>query len=236
MEEVLDVFKSLNIEYKLVRTSFEKILNDVNAGINYLVPVPSKGENEKILKIRNPKLISGEKYLTSFYSLNCKFKIQRFLDGNNVKEIQSYGRYSQELMIEESDLKELSHSYQVTITEKDMTDYENNMCMLYVSGLELTDSNSPVQKELLVGEGIPQKIIFENEIKKVRFLYPHADHNKNIAINVNVINIANYKLKIIFNNNETESKEFFTSNVYFLEKEVKNNCKPNITCSILKFP
>jgi len=221
------------IEYKLVRTSFEKILNDVNAGINYLVPVPSKGENEKILKIRNPKLISGEKYLTSFYSLNCKFKIQRFLDGNNVKEIQSYGRYSQELMIEESDLKELSHSYQVTITEKDMTDYENNMCMLYVSGLELTDSNSPVQKELLVGEGIPQKIIFENEIKKVRFLYPHADHNKNIAINVNVINIANYKLKIIFNNNETESKEFFTSNVYFLEKEVKNNCKPNITCSII---
>ena len=40
------------------------------------------------------------------------------------------------------------------------------MCMLYVSGVEIMPVNSPVEKEILIGEGIPQRVLFENEIDK----------------------------------------------------------------------
>ena len=58
------------------------------------------------------------------------------------------------------------------------------------------------QKEMIVGENINQQIIFNSEIgfKKVRFLYPQADIDKDLTIYANIIDPAYYEMKIFLNN------------------------------------
>ena len=72
--------------------------------------------------------------------------------------------------------------------------------MLYVSAPELTKENSSIQKELLIEDGVSLRIIFEDEFKKIRYIYFFSDAGTNISFNLNTINISNYILNIIFNN------------------------------------
>jgi hypothetical protein len=62
--------------------------------------------------------------------------------------------------------------------------------MIYVSGYE---DSKDYDREIVVGENINQQFIFENGLSKVRFLYPHADPNKDLAVHFNVIDQAFYK-------------------------------------------
>ena len=226
------------VEYKLVRSHFEQTLNDVYSGINYLIPIPvEKGVNEKLLNIDNYKLSLNNNYLISFNSLNCKIDLERIIykDNSRVK-IKSYGNYAQELLKNQKELKETTHSYQINVKEKDNSNYDNRMCMLYVSGLEITKENSLYHKELLVGEGVPQKAIFEDGLTKVRYVYPLTNKTKNIAVILNVITIAKFKMNIIYNynNNETEVNTFTTSDYYFLKKDnINSYCKENEICTII---
>ena len=71
------------------------------------------------------------------------------------------------------------------------------MCMLYVSGYE---AERAYERDIIVGENINQQIIFDKNLKKVRFLYPHADPTKDIAIHFNVIDKAFYKIAVNMNN------------------------------------
>ena len=47
--------------------------------------------------------------------------------------------------------------------------------MLYVSGLEFYKTSTGIRKEILIGEGIPQKTIFTETLKKIRYVFPHVD-------------------------------------------------------------
>ena len=227
------------VEYKLLKTGYDQTLNDVYAGINYLIPVPKQeNENQKLLTINNVKLLEGNLYLTSFKSLNCRFEIKRVYkdqyNSDSYSYIRSYGTYAQELIKDKTELEKTSHKYQISVLDRDTSDYQKGMCMLYVSGLELTKEESPVQRELLVSQGVPQTTVFEDGLKKVRFVYPHTDKTKNIVIIFDVINPAKYQAKIIYNHNETELKPFTSDYVYYAPKEtLESNCKPNEICTII---
>ena len=221
------------IEYKNVIKDYELVLSEVYNGINYLIQIPIPLYNYKYLNIHNAKLLSNNKYLANFYSLNCKFKLIRLVN-NTQKEITTNENYGQEIIEEKKDLRYVVHSYQINITEKDISDYDGNMCFLYVSGLELTNPNSLVQKELLISEGIPQKIIFEKGLDKIRYLYLHSDPEKNISIIFNVINIAKYKLDVTCKDEVIIKEEFSVSGTFFIPKEnIKNLCNRNELCSII---
>jgi hypothetical protein len=224
------------VEYKLLKTGYEQTLNEVYAGINYLIPVPKQeNENQKLLTINNVRLLKDNKYLTSFKSLNCRFDIKRVNKDSpdSYIPINSYGTYAQELISDEAELEKLKHTYQISVLDRDTSDYQKGMCMLYVSGLELTSSTSPVQRELLVSQGVPQTTVFDSDFK-VRFVYPHTDKNKNIIVIFDVINPAKYQVKIIYNHNETELKPFTSDYVYYAPNEtLQAYCKPNEICTII---
>ena len=227
------------VEYKLLKTGYEQTLNEVYAGINYLIPVPKQeSENQKILTINNVKLLEGNTYLTSFKSLNCRFEIKRMnndaYNSYSYSTLRSYGTYAQELITDTDELRKTSHKYQISVLDRDTSDYQKGMCMLYVSGLEIPKENSPVQRELLVSQGVPQTTVFEYGLKTVRFVYPHTDKNKNIVVIFDVINAAKYQAKIIYNHNETELKPFTSDYVYYAPKDtLESNCKPNEICTII---
>ena len=218
------------IEYKLIKQSDEKAkkINDIYSGINYLIPIT----DIKNINIHNFKLLLNSYYLTNFHSLNCKFKIEREQNGN-AKEIISFGNYAQQFIKDNDDLKQTVHSYKVSLQEKGSFNDKKNMCMLYVSALELTRENSVIQKGLLIEDGVPQRIIFEDELKKIRYIYIFSELDKSISINLNTINIAYYTLSITFNNKNSTMHKFTSSEIFFLNSsDIKNNCNNNGICSI----
>ena len=209
------------IEYKIINKNDvnAKTINDIYSGINYLIPI-SKTKN---INIHNFKLLSNSYYLTNFHSLNCKFKIERLEDGKT-KKIISYGNYAQQFIKDQNDIKKTVHSYKVTLEEGGSFKDKEYMCMLYVSALEITKENSSIQKELLIEDGVPQRIIFEKDLHKISYIYIFSELEKSISISVNTINIAKYTLNIIFNNNNSTNFNFSSSEIFFINSSlIKNN-------------
>ena len=226
------------VEYKLLKTNYEQTLNEVYAGINYLIPVPKQeNDNQKLLTINNVKLIANNYYLTSFKSLNCRFDIKRVKKdsySDSYLNIRSYGTYAQDFIKDNYELQKTSHLYQISVLDRDTSDYQKGMCMLYVSGLEISKKGSSVQRELLLSQGVPQTTVFEEDLDTVRFVYPHTDKTKNILVIFDVINPAKYQVKITYNHNETELKPFTSDYVYYAPNDtLESNCRPNEICTII---
>ena len=225
------------IEYKLVKTEDDESTNDIYAGINYLIPIPKEKDlNEKTIKIHNTKLLGEESYYNTFYSLNCKFEIKREEDNGKFKQIQSFGNYADEI-IENNYLsdEEKVYSYKIKLTENVQSSYNSDMCMVYVSSVELMkDKNYDAQKEILVTEGIPQRIIFKNRDHKIKYIYPNINKDKDVTIYFNVINSANFTYTIIYNHDKNDNGYFSQSKLLYINKDkINENCEDQDLCNII---
>ena len=244
---IVDIEAKMNsyyiIEYKLVRDSDDESSNEINTGINYLIPIP-KGinNNEKIIRIHRSKLLDEELYYTSFYSLNCKFSIFKEEKNEEGKigytEGHSYGYYGEDvveikrnIMIEEDDVL----SYKVRLTEYDQSNYNSDMCMLYVSSIELMkDNNYYAQKEILVTEGIPQRINFMKNDYKIKCIYPNINRDKDVTIYFKVINSADFTYTITYNNIKNETDYISQSKLLYInQNKIIEKCEEDSLCSII---
>ena len=81
--------------------------------------------------------------------------------------------------------------------------------MLYVSGYEADRSYN----RDVVAESINQQVIFDKNFKKIRFLFPHVDANKEIDIHFNVIDKAFYKIAILVNQKDEEDEKNVSPNL-----------------------
>ena len=224
-----------SIDFKYIKNERDEANNEVYEGINNLVAIPSIiGKNQKFIEIHNGKLLSTSKYLINFYSLNCKLDIERVVESEENVLLKSYGKYGQDI-ISSKLIDETVHMYQVSVREMDTSKYTNNMCMLYVNALQITkDPSSKAQKQILIADGVPQKMIFQNDVKRVRYIYPNADPSKNIAINFKVITAGNYTLSAIYNHNLGYSRSYSKSDTIYLDNSVNtDNCKENELCNII---
>ena len=156
------------IEYKFVRDSDCELSNDIYIGINYLVSILPEGvSNKKLINIHNIKLEADEFYFASFFSLNCHFKIAKNDNEGNEQQITSFINYAQDVIHNEDGKDFDMYSYIISVEEKDSSKYKNYMCMLFVSGLEITQKDDSIsQKEILMSEGVPQKTIFQHNFQK----------------------------------------------------------------------
>ena len=223
------------IEYKFVRNSDEELSNDIYAGINYLVPIlPEGSDNRKLINIHNIKLEADEFYFASFYSLNCHFKITKKEDDGNEQQISSFVNYAQDI-IHNEDGKDIDmHSYIISVDEKDSSNYNNNMCMLYVTGLEITQKDDPInQKEILMSEGVPQKTIFQYKLSKIKYIYPNPDKKKSVGIYFKVINPANYACNITYGNQNERTIQFYQSQFQYISNLSLNDCGEDELCNII---
>ena len=223
------------IEYKFVKDFGNELSNDIYNGINYLIPIsPSKGANVKIVNIHNVKLLINDFYFASFYSLNCNFNVKKII-GDEEQEITAYVNYAQDITHNDDGEDINKHSYVITALETDISRYKNNMCMILVSGLEITqEKDSIAQKDILISDGVPQRTVFQHKLNKIKYIYPNPDRDKNVAVYFKVINPAYYSYVITFNHYDSERKEFSQSNIQYLDQlVVTNNCKENELCNII---
>ena len=223
------------IEYKFVKDSESELTNDIYSGINYLIPIsPSKGANSKVINIHNVKLLVDNFYFASFYSLNCNFKIKKKI-GEEEQEITPFVNYAQDIINNEYEEDIDIHSYVVTAVETDISRYKNNMCMLLVSGLEITqEKDSFAQKDILISDGVPQRTVFQHNLNKIRYIYPNPDKNKNIAVYFKVINPAEYSYVITYNHYDNDRKSFSQSEILYIDEiRTTDHCKENELCNII---
>ena len=107
------------------------------------------------------------------------------------------------------------------------------MCMLYVSSLEIEpEKYSKYQNEILISEGVPQRIVFES-LLQIKYIYPVPDKDKNVAIYFKVLNPGDYVITIAFNNESTEKMQFYASHIkYIPTSQINQNCGNYDLCTI----
>ena len=212
------------IEYKVIGSSIEQIFNLIYTNINYLVPISPKvdmdNEQKKSLFVHSVKIIRPEIFVVSFYSLNCNLNIIKLSNTSEPLQIPTYGNYAQDYHIHSEKDGDIITTQTYIAYIKDDDKYfvnDNDMCMLYVSGIDLYPEDSGIRKEILISEGVPQKFIFFQDIKKIRYVYPHADPTKNLTYHLNMIVPGRLKLKLFFREKEYNiNREYTQTGTFFI--------------------
>ena len=228
----VDYSASLNsfftIQYSVHSYNKEQLEEIVPSGESYLVQIdPTSVYKTKGIHLQNRFYKNGDPYMANFFALNCEYEVTRGED-----KIEFFDGYAQEVLTSgSSGYNSELLDYNVKITEQDLSNYNHKMCMLYVSGYEADKS---YDREIVVAENVNQQVIFDENFKKVRFLFPHADANKEIAIHFNVIDKAFYKIAILVNNANIKSGVITrTQTLYYRSSVLKNNCKEDTLCPIV---
>ena len=190
------------IEYKILREELEEKTNTILSSINYLVPISqnSTGQQNKSIIIKGVKIVRPIAFIDTFYSLNCKIDIRKVKADGEEEQIPSFGDYGQEFHQFEDDEKMNDERPYIVSINKDGKYVLNakDMCMIYVSGLEIYDNNSGVRKEILLSEGVPHLVHFDPDLKIMRYVYPHADPRNNLTVSINMIVPGKFKVKYFF--------------------------------------
>lgn len=230
------------VEYKIVGSQVEQAINRIYTNINYLIPISPirdlDDEQKKVIVLQSVKIIRPEITVASFYSLNCKFEIKKYVNENETEQIPSYGNFGEDFYIHSAQDQNIvtDQGYIAYIQDKNKYFFsDNDMCMLYVSGIELYPEDSGIRKEILISEGVPQKFIFFDNIKKVRYVYPHADPTKNLTYHLNMIIPGKLKVKIFFREKEYNmEKEYTQSGIFFIYSDwIQKYClEEDEVCSV----
>ena len=220
------------IEYKLIKDSENEMKQtfDLYSRVNYLIQFePEKTEN--FLRIHNMKIFKDSIFYVNFYPLNCKFSIERIINENNKKEIKEYRNYLFDIINRENELNSI-YSYRIKTVGSDVSYYDNNMCMLYIAGLEIIKDNDDGQKDILINEGIPQVTYFDNQFNKIKYSYIITDKEKNILIFFEVINPGKFYYSLNYNEDYTEENTFYNSYSLVLFSSNLKKCKKDELCKI----
>ena len=233
-EQIVVEFKAelnsfFTIRYGIHSFNLVQLEESVASGESYLVQIdPTTSTRDKDIFLTNQFYKNKNPFLANFFALNCEFEVKR---GEN--EITFFDGYAQEIIDSSSaEYSSESYNYHIKITESDLSNYNKKMCMLYVAGYE---SESKLDREIMVGENINQQIIFNNNnFKKIRFLYPHADAYKDLAIHINVIDKAFYKIKIYANDKVYKEVTVTRTQTFYVKGSVIiNSCNENTICPII---
>ena len=210
------------IDYQIIPRKVQEKNNYLYSGINYLVSIDSKMMTKKI-KLYKHLLQNNNPFLVNFYSLNCKLNIVKNEKYNDKKLNFNKDFYAQDIYKD----FESEYNYTISISDEDSANYDQPMCMLYVSGNEISDN----QREILLNENYPQKIVFDG-FKKIRYLYLLTNDTRKAGFYINNHNFANYSVKIIYDGKENEAKKISMKEYLFLNKEmIDKNCQSSL-CKI----
>ena len=109
--------------------------------------------------------------------------------------------------------------------------------MLYVSGYEAEKDNS---RKIVIGSNIAQKIIFEKNFKKIRFLYPFADPTKDLSLSIKVLDKTYYDINIFVRNKIVNIYTITKTKIIYLSSNVlASHCERDMLCPIkiqIEFP
>ena len=228
IEYYAEINSFFNIQYGVDSLNYQQIEEIVPSGESYLVQIdPTSISRIKNILLLNQFYKNKNPFLVNFFELNCQFEVTR----GNVS-IGFFDGYAQEILDKNTDAYNSEYyEYKIKIIEPDFSNYNHKMCMLYIAGYE---AETKYDREIVVGENINQQIIFNDNFKKVRFLYPKADVNKDLTVHINVIDKAFYNIKIFVNDYNINKAIVTRTQTFYLKGSVLiNKCNQNTLCPII---
>ena len=126
----------------MVKTG-EENLNIRESGVNFVESIAledstSDKDSVKYVYLQNIRTDVGAPFLASFDSKNCKFIVTRYDDPQNPKPIETFGQFAQVIIKDNDDAYyNEKYAFEIKALAHDVSFYDNKLCMVYVSGLEL---------------------------------------------------------------------------------------------------
>ena len=229
-EAIKDSFFTIKYLYNKAGMSEQYKNETIFPGESYLVEMDPNADY-KTVHVINDKNKDGNGFLTNFFSLNCDFKVSTIRDQGKEEEVALADGYGQDILSKDSGLiynKEI-YNYTITIETPEKSNYNKKMCMMYVAGTKVDDP-------ILIGNNVNQQIIFEDNFKVVKFIYPLPDYQIDLVVYANIIDKAYYNIAIavdnakhtFFNEKITKSTPF-----YIKSSDFNGNCTKDTFCNIL---
>ena len=233
------------IEFMFVREDDDSWLtNIIEPGISYLITIDpeakdSTGEKSplKIVRFTNLRLMEFKQFLVQFYSLNCKLNVtSRRVDEEGkyyYKEIASFDQYYQDNLPKNV---RNDYEYMLYVTETDSSKYNNKLCMVYASSLEIENNRELDERQIVISDNEPKQMAFNKaNNSEIEYLYPHSNPNNDVIINLNFLDVGEYQLNTSFDHQKENVYGPLTGNelIYIPSYELKSICKKDEICPII---
>ena len=164
---------------------------------NFLVTIPPHGQyslgNQKIRIINE---FNSFAFLINFNFVNCQGKIVKIKedDADDSVVIPSRDDYYCQDIITKDEYSSNVYDYIAQNRIIEQGTYDSQMCMIYISCTEIgNDYLSPTQ-HILVGENVPQRIIFNKIITNIKYLYQIPDIKNDLAVKFLLAKRAEYNV------------------------------------------
>lgn len=232
-----------SINFVFIRENDDSWITDIiDPGASYLVTIDPEAKDSsgqlkpyKIVKFTNLRMQNGIPFLVHFYSLNCRLNVtaKRIDDqGKTIYvPIESFDKYYQDIVLKDTSK---DNEYILHILETDSSNYENKLCMVYASSLELEHNEILDERQIVISDNEPKQMAFKEKYDEIEYLYPHSDPKNDVIIKFNLVDIAKYQVNITFAHQNLRSyNQNGNDIIYLIHNEWKNQCKENEICPII---
>ena len=236
-DEIYFTVKALSNTYYTILINFGRdesqdtlITNELQTGMSYLTTIDaSKNDildiSNKIVKFKNEKYRDYSYLMINFYSLNCKIEVAKTYKDDNGKQITDteginyFEQFVHDVITPyNSNYKYKEYEYRLSVVENDPSRYNNKLCKIYTSSVEISGKHEDYTRDILIPDNIPQQVMFGENVKHVSYGYIHEDFQKDLLIKFNPKHKAKYKILIYYENIKREKEETIVSNdILYLE-------------------
>ena len=214
---------SVVVSYNDPNNSDDKI-NDIiiPKGTNYLFKF-DKGNNFYNIKFENDIIKYDSiniqiSYYFGFYALNCKFNVQMINNNKNtvLEEKQSY----QDIFIYNESMNDII--YNITRNEK-----QSKECIFELNTFLFDeDYNMEYINGIILSINIPKILSFNKNNKILKFLFGHSEKEKDLKINLKLLNEEKYNIHLFYNNEYLDNYHVITKSgsIIIEAKDLQYNC------------
>ena len=209
--------------------------NLVKSGSHYVFSLNNR--TQKLITSATGLSYDGKlgKLYTGFKTYNCKANITRtgFQNTNDSLNLDNTDGYFKDIIPTHSE------NYYAFYSVNNIDKNQDN-CFLNVYSYLLknqTEYDSNTAEEIFLIDKIPQKFIFDEDVKYTKFLYPNVEIDTDLVVEIKVPDKANFNVTKFFNNEKQNDTENINSNktITIKKDEWKNICNDNLTVCGVSF-
>ena len=213
---------------------YESLSNLITSGSHYVFSLNNL--TRKLINSAAGFLYERGKLYTGFKTYNCKANITKIGIPNPDEDsinLDNTDCYSKDILTTQPD--QYAALYSVNSIDKNQDNCFLNIYSYLLKTKAEYDSNTA--QEIFLIDKIPQKFIFDEDVKYTKFLYPNVEINTDLVVEIKVPDKANFSVTKFFNNEKQNDTEYITSNkIITIKKDGwKNICKDSLTVCGVSF-
>ena len=231
------------IQYQLIKIGVSDDINTIESGVNYITSKYFTNTDyvlsTKHIDLINYKYEFDQDYLVNFYSPNCKFEVFWVYNAseNTTEKITAIdGNYIQKIInVKESpNYNNEMYTFYYSILGDDKSTYPNKFCIVYVSGLELSNSIQEWNNRAIsLSEGVPHRYTFNRKYPFMFYSYYVSNQNKSLVLNFNLIDKGSFEVDIKINMVKFKNETIYRNTQFFIASNyLKGACTDQEVCPI----